>query len=436
VTKKYALAYVASMGALVGLAWSSAAVGDPINIVNPYHYLDNRSANSINITPGLFQTFGATSVTPNGANGTTGTATQGTFVNLPLNFTPFDTLPNHFVRSLPANVAPNGQWILNFSNGLDTASTNTPGGIGSASLIGFATGMSISGAGNAPTFSWTAPATPFDTQRVVIRDTTDLRGTGGVGGNGVANIIYSQDIGPSATSFAVNPLDPNFTQHLTSGHLYSFELNVRDLRNNLGGTGLANTLSQSRTFFDFMLLPTGSPANVYLPLTDATNPQAPFYQFQGISVKAGQQVFLDPLVAIGYDFQIGAGDPNFASVLLPTGIGDNLYQLLLWNSATSTYEVTTTLTGGLSYLFGGSGVDRFRILGIETSAGLDPFNSLAFIAGLTFTDDGTFSGTMTPITEFVAQTPLPAALPLFVTGLGMIGALGWRRRRRPVSASS
>jgi len=122
--------------------------------------------------------------------------------------------------------------------------------------------------------------------------------------------------------------------------------------------------------------------------------------------------------------------------MLPTGIGDNLYQLLLWNSATSTYELTTTLTGGLSYLFGGSGVDRFRILGIETSAGLDPFNSLAFIAGLTFIGDGTFSGTMTPITEFVAQTPLPAALPLFVTGLGMIGVLGWRRRRKPVSAST
>jgi hypothetical protein len=33
-----------------------------------------------------------------------------------------------------------------------------------------------------------------------------------------------------------------------------------------------------------------------------------------------------------------------------------------------------------------------------------------------------------------AATPLPAALPLFATGLGMMGLLGWRRKRRAQSA--
>jgi len=28
------------------------------------------------------------------------------------------------------------------------------------------------------------------------------------------------------------------------------------------------------------------------------------------------------------------------------------------------------------------------------------------------------------------QTPLPAALPLFATGLGALGLLGWRRKRK------
>jgi len=32
--------------------------------------------------------------------------------------------------------------------------------------------------------------------------------------------------------------------------------------------------------------------------------------------------------------------------------------------------------------------------------------------------------------DTVAETPLPAALPLFGTGLGMIGLFGWRKRRR------
>jgi hypothetical protein len=37
-----------------------------------------------------------------------------------------------------------------------------------------------------------------------------------------------------------------------------------------------------------------------------------------------------------------------------------------------------------------------------------------------------FSGTLTP-------TPLPAALPLFATGLGGLGLLGWRRKRKGAS---
>jgi hypothetical protein len=34
----------------------------------------------------------------------------------------------------------------------------------------------------------------------------------------------------------------------------------------------------------------------------------------------------------------------------------------------------------------------------------------------------------------VSQTPLPAALPLFATGLGALGLLGWRRKRKALAA--
>ena len=33
----------------------------------------------------------------------------------------------------------------------------------------------------------------------------------------------------------------------------------------------------------------------------------------------------------------------------------------------------------------------------------------------------------------LAPAPLPAALPLFATGLGVLGLLGWRRKRKAVS---
>ena len=37
--------------------------------------------------------------------------------------------------------------------------------------------------------------------------------------------------------------------------------------------------------------------------------------------------------------------------------------------------------------------------------------------------------------EVVATTPLPAALPLFATGLGVMGLLGWRRKRKAALAA-
>ena len=36
----------------------------------------------------------------------------------------------------------------------------------------------------------------------------------------------------------------------------------------------------------------------------------------------------------------------------------------------------------------------------------------------------------------VSQVPLPAALPLFATGLGVLGLLGWRRKRKRIAVSN
>ena len=38
------------------------------------------------------------------------------------------------------------------------------------------------------------------------------------------------------------------------------------------------------------------------------------------------------------------------------------------------------------------------------------------------------------LTAEVATTPLPAALPLFASGLGALGLLGWRRKRKALAA--
>ena len=128
-------------------------------------------------------------------------------------------------------------------------------------------------------------------------------------------------------------------------------------------------------------------------------------------------IFIDPDVAVGYDYQVNGG-PNVASVLLPTGVGDDLYDLHLWNG--SAFAFSQTLTGGSEFDFLAGGVDRFRILGIEEAAGLSVDDPLAFVTGLTFTGSGGVDLTMTPI-----PVPEPASLSVLA-----LGALALLRRRR------
>ena len=71
-------------------------------------------------------------------------------------------------------------------------------------------------------------------------------------------------------------------------------------------------------------------------------------------------------------------------------------------------------------------VSQFRVLGIETSAGLNPANTTAFITGLTFTGAGAFTGTQTPITVTV-DVPEPPAWALAALAL-LVGARVRRRR--------
>jgi hypothetical protein len=58
------------------------------------------------------------------------------------------------------------------------------------------------------------------------------------------------------------------------------------------------------------------------------------------------------------------------------------------------------------------------------------------IAGLGLTP-GTYTytyGDPDTFTIEIGATPLPAALPLFATGLGALGLLGWRRKRKAAGA--
>jgi hypothetical protein len=65
------------------------------------------------------------------------------------------------------------------------------------------------------------------------------------------------------------------------------------------------------------------------------------------------------------------------------------------------------------------------VTGIEASAGLDPSDVTAFATGLTFADDGQFTGTMDPIV-----TPEPGTLLLLGSTMVGFGLTRWGRERR------
>jgi hypothetical protein len=80
--------------------------------------------------------------------------------------------------------------------------------------------------------------------------------------------------------------------------------------------------------------------------------------------------------------------------------------------------VASGISGGSSGFDAGSGAGIF---------------SRAYQQGTnTFVDNG--YGLVTGFDDSVSATPLPAAFPLFATGLGALGLLGWRRKRKDAAA--
>lgn len=410
------------------LAAASMQTYAAIIVDNLYMFRDLRGDNNVGVGPGDVFQYGG-----NVQGGSLGASLSAVYP--PSGFSdpaqvcgPLSVNPNFCANTTGFNLSRIAvPWNFTFTKAGETPLTVAGPALTGPSLptdVTFAVpkpaNVTISGGGATPTISWTLPAgyTP-DGFRVQVFDRSTILV------NGTADIIHSVSVSPTATSYTL-PALLSAGGALHTGGNYAINFQVVETRGSVAFTN-SNTqiISRSSSFFNFTPLAAGTPPGVFLPTVSGG-----VFHFSIGSVGPTSITFIDPILAIGYDYQTGAGDPKFASVLLPTGIGDNLFDLFLFDTGLGDYvDSGIDLVGGSQFFFAAGGVDRFRIRGIETSAGLDPDNATAFITGLTFVTAGQFTGTMTPLTVTISAVPLPGTLVLLALGLA---GLGFSRRKSVV----
>jgi len=126
-----------------------------------------------------------------------------------------------------------------------------------------------------------------------------------------------------------------------------------------------------------------------------------FVSCYGVIHVAPFRCWIDPPVAVGYDFAMAASAAGgFTSVLIPVALpgGDAAFTIEFGSTS-------APLTAGTAFTFPAP-VRQFRISGIATDEALDPDDPTVFVAGLTFSGevDETLAFTMIPVVVDTTDT--------------------------------
>jgi hypothetical protein len=431
-----------------GLLAAAGALAAPPTAVSPFHIRQANSANSGNHATGDVLVWGIQNVLPPADNpgayvyGTSGICPTGrvcgSYTSDPdwvwqgLYERDWTLLPHQYFASTRYEAALTGPRHLVLSTaanylGSNTLIVQTPS-VGSAGAMPFVQSMTVSGAGLTPTISWTLPSsTPdgIDVMRIRVQDNdhpVTVHSRQGPPRSFQQSDLIWQSAALTSTHFTMP------TGVLSYGTSYSISIDLAHTR--ADGTVAA----RSSSYFDFTpidpaTLPVGVtaielPTLKPVPTTDGQL-AGPVYSFNVVNVGPNHVTFIDPVVATGFSYATGAGDPNFKTVQVASDVGDGLYEVWTWDGG-AWQQSAAGLAAGASFDFTAqgfaAGVDRFQIRGIEPSAGVNAFDVTGFVTGLSFVAEGSFTGTMQAITT---QVPEPATAWLWLAGAW----LAWRRRR-------
>lgn len=400
--------------------------------------------NNVGVNPGdriltgaFFSPVSGTSVTMSQVSATgainpsTGTTTFGPYVLPPLNS---PAIPYEFSVTYDYGPAAGsgllGAWNIQAAN----ASTSNPlvevqtPSIANATLMPLATDLRMTMNGGVSVVNWNNPnsASWID---IHIHDLSVPREYFGLPPSqyvGFAPIVHEESsrlpnvdtrLPGNATSFTI-PTQFSSGLELDVTHQYALSvIRYQTEQQTVNGVERDWVVSRSRTFVSFNAAGFAGfpvpPETVYLPtVTSAPDLTATEFSFHIGSVGT-DLIYLDPAVAIGYEYVAGAGDPAFRSVRLPD-IGDGQFIIQSFDENTGQWVDLMAAVAGNEILFGPSGLRRFRVMGIEADANLDPNDPTAFVTGVSFVTSGQFTGRM------IAVVPEPSTWALLLLGAGLI----------------
>lgn len=407
--KKSATRILAMLLALGGTNVANAA---SVEVLGYYNFLDTWGLNALGVDPGQYGNVGG-HFSP--ATGTSVTAQQGTF-NVPLFSRASPALPYEFGRMEKVStlqnlgIPLNGTWNLTATNGTDTVSVETKRAYLTAPPM--ISNVQTNGLSTTPTLSWTRAAfvAPAEYNQGTALTVWDLDLKPG------HQIVHRVQLGANANSYTV----PAGKMGVGKNYVISVETTLRN-KSDAGAYSLqplGSLAAATRNFFNFQ--PQANAVQFSAPVNLPVEANPGQFTFD-MDVEEGVPYLIDPIIAIGYDFAIGAGNPLFASILFPD-LGNFLYEIYLWNGFD--WVLDDFVAALTRFDFDGGSVDRFRVLGIDPSLGLDPNDPTAFVTEVTFAGTGRFTGSMTAIT---AQVPEPSSVLL--VGLGMLGLMLARKRQ-------